>query len=409
MSEIGLAQYDYELTPAGYEPISGEPQELHGLRAPTIDYHELIERFKQGNETYDVVKGPSGKKYETIVFNPEKISTANILKPSTSYSSAYKNPANVLETALAATANPGSAYTYIGSIGNHPTRNWKLKEALYIARTGRLTYGNGSSEMPYRALGSVEDLAEMLSDRGLEPDYLTADAEAGRLALSLATALPKDSVKGVLLNGIDGISHSANYEAAKLSEDLKSRIYRRRNKDIKIGDLTPVNIKDVKKKMPRIYHGLGQIAHIAPLPVFLFPHDDFDKGLTTLGFRSNDELDEIDNHAVFHDISAALRKQEATFTMLFNNMSDIHDLEKCKRFGSIVMKQGIPPDIRSHARRARILFGEGTLDQHTDKPHDRTRIERHVFSDIRHHMQALSGGLLQDSEIFKLQPIRKVA
>jgi hypothetical protein len=67
----------------------------------------------------------------------------------------------------------------------------------------------------------------------------------------------------------------------------------------------------------------------------------------------------------------------------------------------------IPEDIRTDERRIRLLVGEGTLDQHTDAPYDRTRIERYAFPDIRHMMIGLAGSLAL--ETVKLQPVSKAA
>ena len=51
----------------------------------------------------------------------------------------------------------------------------------------------------------------------------------------------------------------------------------------------------------------------------------------------------------------------------------------------------LPKDARSEKRRLRLLVGEGTHDQHTDGPHDRTRVERYSFPDIMHSMRVLNG------------------
>jgi hypothetical protein len=343
-----------------------------------------------------------------VVFNPENATDARILKPSTSFSSGYKNPANLIETALAATVNPGASYVYIGSFGNHPTGHMGATDLWHVARTGRYTTGDGSSDQPYQALDSVKDMAEAVEDHDLAPTHMTADVEAGRLALGLMSALDTDSIKGAYLNGLDGISPSASYVRAKLSEDLKSRIHRRGIGDGRPGELTPVNIKEAKKRMPNIYRGLGRVAHLAPLPVLLFPRDDFDKALTTVGFRGHHHLDDLEDHAVYNDMSAALRCQKATITLQFNRESDIHDVEDCKKFGGLVM-DNIPSDILSEDRGVRLLIGEGHLDQNTDTPYDRTRVERYAFPDVRHRMAVLAGGAVLDSQVFQLQALPKSA
>ncbi|HYF96799.1 MAG TPA: hypothetical protein VD947_02035 [Patescibacteria group bacterium] len=406
MSEVRLHQIDFLPGDEGYEIATGQPTELRGLHRPDIIYEELTRRFEEGNDTYDIVAGPSGRPYEIVIFNPTQTAEALIVKPSTSYSSAKKNPGNFLETALAATANPGAAYMYIGSFGNNPTGHMDKADRKYLRKTGRYTTGDGRDSQ-YHALESVEDMAAVAEYVKTSSRYFTADSEAGRLVLGLMAGLPKDSVAGAYLNGIDGISPAAHYTGAKLSEDLKSRIHRRGIGPGHPGELTPVNIKDVKRRVPNIYRGLGRIAHLAPLPVFLFPLDTRDKIGLTLGFRGHNDLGELATHAVLQDTRAALLQQDTTITMQFNTESAIEDIEDCKIFAKAVM-DSLPEEARSRNRRLRLLIGEGTHDQHTDAPHDRTRIERHAFPDIMHSM-SLVDGLVVGSRIFKLRSVEEAA
>ena len=381
MGEISLKQIDYELVGNEHEVQIGAAQDVHGLQASDISQDELLNLYDEGNDTYLVLESSSGRKFETVTFNADKVADAHVFKPSTSFSSAYKNPNNVIEAALAAAANPGAAYTYVGSFGNHPTGHMSSKVRHYQMRTGRYTIGDGIA-LPYRALDSVKDMAETLGEHFGEPSHLTGDAEGGRLALGVMAAFSDNSVRGAYLNGIDGISEGA-YVAPKLMEDLTSRLERRQIKeeDAQPGDLVALNIKEVKHRMPNIYRGLGKIAHIAPLPVFLFPLDDRDKLQSTIGCTRNRTLDDPDNHAVLQDMSAALHSQDAVITLQFNTESAIHRRDDVAQFGKLVMDR-LPPAMRSNSRRVRLLIGEGTLDYQTDAPLDRTRIERYAFTDI---------------------------
>jgi hypothetical protein len=407
MASLELKQVDYELRPSGYEIVEGEPTALRGLHTPDIGYEDVVQRLEEGNDTYDILKGASGRRYEIVIFNAGKLSVARILKPTTSYSSAYKNPANMLQTSFEAAANPDAAYISVASFGNHPTGAMSFDDLVMTMRTGRYTTGYGTENQPYRALGSVEDMAETISNHlKANPTHLSADAEAGRLGLGLMTAFETDSIQQGYLNGIDGISHSANYVPARLSEDVISRMNRKRLKNAKPGELTPDNIKDTKQRMPNIYHGLGRIAHIAPLPVLLFPKDDMHKAMITAGFMRNDNLDNLQSHAVYQDIRAAMLEQDATLTLQFNAKSAIHELEDCKRFGKLVM-DSIPQELRTDSRRIRLIIGQGSLDYHTDSPHERTRVERLALNGILHKFSVFRG--LSPAEIYHLHPFRKSA
>ncbi len=409
MSEIPLRQVDFVPSPTGYEVETGEPTALRGLQASPVEYHELASRMDEANTSYSMVRGPSGKRYERIIFNAHKLAEAQVYKSATSFSSGYKNPANVLETALQATMNPDAAYIYLGALGNRPSRHMKLRELGYIALRGRYTKGSGTDADPYRPLPTVADWA-VAAQSGLpkpERTYFIADAEGGRAALGLMSAFAANSVHGVLLNGVDGISHTRNYAGVKLLEDAKSRIYRRRKAPEQPGELTPVNIKDLKRRMPNVYRRFGRIAHNAPLPL-VFVRDVFDKLLVTAGFMRNDRLQRLGRHAVFHDMRAALMQQDATATLIFNSDSAIHEEEPCIEFGKTVMNS-LPEDMRTATRRVRLLLGQGTLDHNTDRPHDYARIIGQTFPDIMRQMTARAGGLATHSAVFGLAPLQRSA
>lgn len=410
MSELKLKQVEYELASTGlYVPYTEEPQDLRGQHVPDqVDYEVLRKLFAEGNDTYEVTTDARGMRHETILFNADQASTALVFKPSTSFSSAYKNPANVLDVALAAALNPGAAYMYWGSDGNHPTGHMTQRDRAWRYRTGRYTVGNGTDENPYRIVDSYRYFAEMLEEQGRAPSHMSADQEAGRAALALMTALSPNTVRGAYLNGIDGISPSASYIKAPFVEDMKSRVYRRSIGDGKPGELTPVNIKELKKAMPAIYSGLGKIAHLAPLPVFLFPLDVRDKIGLTLGFRGHKDLANLDDHAAYQDMSAALRQQKAMITMQFNEGSQQHDLKDCGTFSQAVMNN-IPEEIRDKDRGVRMLLGVGNWTESTDKPYEAVRTQRLGLPDIKHDMRALSAAGITDAQVFALRSIMRAA
>jgi len=409
MSELYLEQVDYRLTPEGYEMSASEPEALHGQQIPDeISYDALVERLIEGNQTYEVTEDSAGIKHESIVFNADQMTKALILKPSTSFSGAVKNPANVLETALAATLNPDAAYLYSTSDGNYPGGHMSREERAYRRHTGRYIKGDGSAEHPYQPLDYLKHFVDMLGRQDRLPTHIVADQEAGRISLGVMAALGANSIKGVYLNGIDGISPTASYVRAPFIEDMQSRVRRRSGGDGQVGELTPVNIKDVKRRMPNIYSGLGRVAHLAPLPVFLFPLDVRDKVSLTLGFRGHKNLEDLGDHAVYQDMRAALMRQKTIITMQFNADSHQHDLEDCKTFGQAEM-DGIPPGLRDPERGVRLLLGNGTWTQNTDAPYESARTQRLALPDIAHRMAVYAGGRMLDSQIFGLSAVARSA
>jgi hypothetical protein len=393
MSEVNLKNIEYVKSPDGYEESYEEPLQLKGIKSfDGVEYEELRQRFIEGNDTYDLKKGESGRRYETIVFNAGQLSTSRIVKISTSFSSALKNPANVLETALAATLNPEAAYVYVASFGNYPTGLMEHEDLKYVTKTGRYTKGLGTDDDPYRPLNSVEDMAAILDDNNLSPTHIAVDEEATRPALGLMHAAKPNSIKAAYLNGPDGISPTDNYVMAQFSDDIRSRIYRRKLEDDDPGQLTPASIKEIKKTMPNIYHGIGRIAHLAPLPLLLFPKDDWNKAHLVVGFRGHNDLENLSDHAIFQDTQAALRRQEAIITMQFNTESAFTNLRDVRKFGKITM-DALPEEMKDGSRKVRIIIGEGTHNAHTDDPYGRSRVERYILSDIMQKMVALAGGI----------------
>jgi hypothetical protein len=186
----------------------------------------------------------------------------------------------------------------------------------------------------------------------------------------------------------------------QFSDDLRSRIYRRGLGDDDPGLLTPSTIKDLKRNMPNIYHGIGRVLHIAPIPMLLLP-DLRNKLHLVRGYRGHNNLDNPEDHAVFQDIQAALRQHEATITMQFNTESVFSNLSDTRRFGRMTM-DALPEEMRDGKRKLRLIVGEGNHNAHTDNPYGRTRVERYVLSDIMQKMVALAGGLAIDRYLLEL-------
>ena len=375
MSAIQLERVRFEKTGDSFHPFPAEP--VHGLHEPVVEYDSFVDRLAEANQTYDVIRGEDGRTYETVILNAAMKHRGLVLKPSTSFSSILKNPANMLEVALAAAANPGVAYAYVASFGNFPTGHLSARDRKYIRNTGRYTTGHGVKNDPYRPIRGVYDMAHALVDNGLTPTHIAADVEAGRVALGLMTALPKNSVSRVLLNGIDGVSTSERYASAQFTENVRSRVSRRGKNSSEVGEISPVNIKDVKARMPNVYSGLGRITDIPPIPVFRFPLDVRDKAQLIRPYSRYNELDQPYTHAIFNDMSAAMSHQmQAEMTMLFRSESALHDTQACVKLGKLVLTR-----LREDQSRIVVLGATGTLDQHTDAPREYAGIEQSVLFD----------------------------
>lgn len=411
MSELDIKAVNYIWTPAGYEPASREPEAIRGQHvSDEVDHDALMQVIKDANENYSITKDNNGITRESIMFNADSDSEALIYNTTTSFSGIMKNPANVIQIALAATMNPGARYLMVSSEGNYPTGHMLPHDRKYRRQTGRSTRGDGSDSDPYRGMDSFLSLAEMLHDQDRVPTHIMANEEAGRSALGLAAALGQNSLKGIYLNGIDGISPSASYIRAPFAEDMASRVRRRRSGDGKPGELTPFNIKELKKAMPTIYMGLGRIAHLAPLPVFMFPLDVRDKASLTLGYRGHKDLGKLADHAVFHDISAALRQHDAPITAQFNQGSQQHNLDDCIVFGQKVM-DNVPEELRTDERQMKLLLGVGNWTKHTDQPHEGVRLQRLALPDIKHDMRVFqgAGALAMHANVLRLDGFRKAS
>lgn len=371
MSELLVQHLEYSVDSL---PVSTMMDDVLIPEIPEITAEEIQDRLAEANWTYEVIQGPGGRKYEIAVFNPDSTGP-RIVRPSTSYTSIYKNPGFSLETAVLAAAIPEALHITVANFGNKPTGNMGMGDLIYVARTGRYTRGDGSDLNPFRALGSVEDMAEALDKAGLSPDYVSADVEAGRLALGLMAASESKTIVGAFLNGLDGISSTGGYARKKLNEDMKSRAERRRKENTHPYDVTPDNIKITKEKMPRVYHGFGKYAHKAPF----YPSDLFHKGLVTLGHAGSDNMMWPDKHAIFNDMQAAMINQpDANITLQFNRQSKIHDIADCVALGGLVLRNLAEKGLASQAKRLSLILADGTLDQRTDDPMARARIERYA-------------------------------
>jgi hypothetical protein len=400
MSQLNLVQYDFR--PDGSEPqiVKPEPDILKGLNKPDeFDYDKFIDVMRTAASTYQILKDRRGVKHERVIFNAGQSKKASVLEGVTSLSGARRNPGNMLETGIAATLEPGTAFDYITPDGNTPSGPYRLKDLWYLAIRGRYTIGLGTDDEPYAAIDSLKDIVELYYDHQIDlPTHVRGTAEGARLALGLKTAF--GDIKGTVLDGIDGISPAANYTKTRIAQDIVSRWNRRADASDTPGAISPLHLKEVKRLMPAIYHGPYKYAHVAPLPAVLHPLEFAKAALMNfVGFKHNNDLNNLDQHAVFQDLRASIFRNDSPTLMMFGSKSAIHTQEDCIDFTQKLISS-LPEDIRTKNRLLRVLIHiDASHDQNTDDTLIRPAIERYGFPDIMHMMSLIIGGLSEEIEL----------
>lgn len=406
MSELNIEQIGYALGPNGYEATA--PQPIQGVQEfEPVDPDVLLDIIRDADDTYRIEMDRTGRTHESLIFNADQMENGLIFKPSTSFSGAKKNPGNMLETALYAALNPGVAVLYWTSFGNNPTGMMSLRDQAYYVRTGRMTKGDGSDEHPYTALDSIKDLVDMLSVHDRLPTQVTADQEAGRLALGVATELPEGTVSSAYLHSLEGVFKKKHYVRSSVAADIDSRQRRRSQEESLPGEVTPENIRELKDAMPSIYSGLRRYAHIAPIPVIIYPRDDLVKLGVLWPANKHMDLDNLGDHAIYHDMSAAMRRQPMTVTMRFDREDPEQDMTPLYELCADVLN-GLPEDLRSPERTFSLLIGEGTATDSTDKPYKGARLQRMglKFPPI---LRAIAGGVVLEKPPIEDTPEQEVA
>jgi hypothetical protein len=348
-----------------------------GHKQPVVEEEPYLDRLDEINETFRAL-GNGTHRAEIALVNQDSASRELVLFPSTALSSLTQNAGNAIELAARGAANPNTAYLYVAFPGNGLSYSFEPAEQWYRARTGRLTNGGGERGSPYYYLPTINGISRLLIRESLVPNHVSADESGGRLGLALMAALDKGTIKDAYFNGIPGISSRASYAKEMAGEDVKSRIKRRGISEGQPGEITPDRIKEAKARLPKVYKSLGQRANrLTSITIrnwfYNFPPN--------LRFGAHDDLSMPAQHGAIQDTLAALSRQEAMITFQFNQASRLHDREDCEKFGQKIMDL-IPLDERSPKRGVRILFGEGTLDQHTEQPLMRMMAERLALNDI---------------------------
>jgi hypothetical protein len=400
MSELALTQYDFRPDYPEGQNVVPQADLLKGLNKPEeFDPDRFIDVMRAAVSTYEIFKGPHGTNRERIVFNADQASNASIKEGPTSFTGVRRNPGNMLESGVAATIGTGAAYDYMTPLGNTPSGPYRPKDLMYIINHGRYTKGLGTDNNPYVAIDSLLDEVELYHQHDLTlPTHVRGNAEGARLALGLKTAF--GNIRGTILDGIDGISPSAHYTQTRITQDIISRWNRQIDDSDSPGAISPLHVKEVKSLMSKIYHGRYQYAHMAPIPAVLHPIEFAEAGLMNfVGFRRNNDLANLDRHAVYQDLRASIYANDSPTLMAFGSKSAIHGEDTIMEFSRKIVSN-LPKAKQTANRLVRVLVIEDAgHDQNTDDTLIRPAIERYGFSDIKHMMSLLIGNLVEELDL----------
>jgi hypothetical protein len=342
--------------------------------AGEVDRSEYLARLEEINQTWRIVDDPkTGHKFEIATVNTDFLSKDAVLFPSTEYSSLTQNVGNAVELAASGADKPHVGIVYVASFGNGGTGSMGRADRRYFAHTGRFT--QGTSGHGFQALDSVKAMSRAIEHHVGVPNHVSADVAGARLALGLMAAFDVNAIKGSYLNSPPGVSSRAKYSAVdSLSEDVRDRITRRQQSVSKPGEVVPDANKEAKEHLPRIYEAKGH----SKLWLATYARAIGSTVITNRrGLSGHDDLNDLDNHALYMDTLAALGRQAATIEMEFHTESKAHNTEDCELFGEII--NGKLQNEQKTDRRVNIILSSGGLDENTLKPGNRLVAERRAL------------------------------
>ena len=342
-----------------------------------FDHGDFIEKLDEINDTWRIIEDPStGRKFETAVVNQEKLGSETALVTSTSFSSLTQNAGNAVELAVHGAANPGMARVYVAFPGNGGSDSLDRDERKYLSQTGRFTRSRIGQNPTYDfAISALSAMTRALDAYSLSPNMITSDVEGGRFAIGAMSALEKNTIKGIYINGLTGISSGSSYTREMVGEDVRNR---KSDDDSSVSEwgVNSELKKEAKKHIPNVYKGLEHTS----LMTRTYADAIFNQLAYRKAFQGHDELDEPATHAVLRDIIPALVKQNALVTIQVNRYSKMHNRNHVIKFGrKVINLLAEIPDV-SREDRLQILIGEGTLDHHTKHPEQRWVAERFALN-----------------------------
>lgn len=342
-------------------------QNIEDLRVtiPQIIASEYKERLKEIRETYEIIRDShTGRAFEIAIVNRNQLKNGAVLMPSTMFSSLTQNRGNAIELAAHGAASPHTARIYVAFPGNGGSANLSRRDRRYLARTGRFTQDN-------MAMESVAALAHALEERNIPIQSISANAEAGRLGLGIMAALPADTVRSAYFNGLPGISPLyASYITIMMREDRegqRARTVEDRTEEYKVSERT---MAEAKPYLSNLYHGCQHWRRFIWTYVRAVPN----MAAYTKAFSQYDDMDAPQSHAVFQDMLIALRRQkQARMTLEFGELSELHSIMECKRYGQMVTQE---LGETSDQSRLQLYIHDGSLDFHTIYPSKRWAAEK---------------------------------
>lgn len=356
-----------ELTQIRYVEDGKPVFEKRSLDNPQIAEEDYKNRLREINETYRIIRdSQTGRAFEIAIVNKSRLVNGAILMPSTMFSSLTQNVGNAVELAAHGAALPDVARVYIAFPGNGGSDNLSRQDRQYVAQTGRFTQKDG------QPLDSLLAMTNALNDNDIPIRSISANVEVGRFGLGIMAALRAQSVTSVYLNGLPGISPSADkkFIPTMIEEDHRGQSGRRSEDGKEEFKVSNHRCEEAKTLLPNIYQGVRHGSRLLGTYLRAFPNMQ----AYTKAFGSYNDLALIENHAVLQDSLAALKRQEHTIiTFQFSEFSMLHDPEKCKEFGR---KLAEALYATSYHGNMRLFLYPGSLDFHTTAPSRRWAIEK---------------------------------
>jgi hypothetical protein len=391
LPETGFESIAWELQNDIYVP---EHTRSVGLTTPETHRGAYLECLDDINQSFGVAADPeTGLKFEVAAVNLQALRKARamgkeeeinvVVFHSTDFSSLTQNIGNAIELAGMGAANPNTCYIYVAYPGNGRSQNLKGDDRKIFKKTGRLTTGSILDGTEYKAVPHAQAMSRAVEEHfDLEAGHVSSNRSGGKMSLAHMAAARENSIKDAYLNGLQGVSKDAEYGDLDLFvEQTQSRVDRRVHSEYEPGKVTPETIREAKPRLPRIFEAddhkkvlYGTYGRAAGWG--LLPRGNFMMNRRALS--GHDDLNDLQNHALFQDAMAALMRQEALITLQANLESPGHNIEECIKLGSAIMNH-IPANMRSDRRGIEFYIGTGKLEAHTDNPASRLGAERSAF------------------------------
>jgi hypothetical protein len=395
MSVPELSKVDYWLA-EGFVQSTGIEELPAVVEKPEerfdIDRYEKV--MRAAANTYRLILDGRGVLHEYIIFNEGQLVNGNVLTNDTNSSGVVQNPGKMQEVGIRATLDPYTAHSYMGTFGVYPNGPLSKNDFRQLSWFGRYSYGLGTEDDPYRPFDSYLYVKQMYEDNEIPlPTHIYGDADGGNQGLGFTLAV--GGIKGIVLNsprGIKGVNKAIRIDAY---QDIASRW----NRMVSSEDMgiTGDNLERVKQLMrPQVYNDQNWNDHKAPWPVVHHPGEWIKAGLVMyrgLLRQKNADLDNLNRHAFFHNLRAAMEATDAEVTMQFGSKDKLNPVPNILQFTEVFMAN-YRPQLWTLNNKLSVIFQEDAgHDAHTDKPLVIPEILNRIhFPNIRRMLSVVNGG-----------------